>query len=424
MTFPARAQRASVIPILLTLCLLSSWIVRFSPTGVILAYHLDADVYRSGAAAVLEGSSLYGQLFTVRDAVLPFTYPPLAALLFLPLAFLPVEVAGVILTALSLLALWFVLALTLRALGCDWRWAVWLLPIAALFEPVRDTIAFGQINLLLMALVVMDALGRRRLSTGALAGLAAAVKLTPAVFVLYFLLRRDYRAAAVMGGTAAVATLAVGAIMPNTSWLYFTDVLGDTGRIGSPAYSKNQSIAGLLARVTDAGWADYVWIVGVAVVIGAAFLAARRTWVRDDSALLLSVVAVVSLLCSPVSWSHHWVWLIVLALATAARLPVAALCTVVLAILPPHALLRHDNGVESRWTLFEHLLGNSFVILAATVLAIVAAGHGARRIRVDTQLLSVSLGRSRSAAATHSEGVLRDPGESAEGSPSSPTPES
>lgn len=372
--FRKRPAGAWIVPLILTVVVLAPWIVRFSPDGLRWAYHLDADVYRSGAQAVLDGAPLYGQLYEVGGTALPFTYPPLAALLFTPLRIVPLPAAGALLTVLSLGCLWLVLAVTLRAVGADWRLAVWVMPVAALFEPVRDTVSFGQINLVLMALVVCDTLGRRRVTTGALAGLAAAVKLTPAVFILFFLLRRDYRSAAVMVFTAVAATLAAAAVLPRTSWTYFTDTLLHTGRIGDLGYSKNQSLAGVLTRLTDAGWADYVWLSGVAGVLAWGLFAGWR--VRRDRPLLLAVVAMVSVLCSPVSWSHHWVWLIVVVLAAASRRPWLAAAAVVVSLLPPHALLRHDHGAEYDWGLIEHLLGNSFVILALAVLAVACRGAG------------------------------------------------
>lgn len=369
-TSPLRARLA--VSAALTLILLGPWIFGFATSGEVLAYHLDTDVYRQGAWALREDSGLYRQLFDVRDNRLPFTYPPLAALLFVPLTWVPLPVAGLIMTLVSLAALVLTVVVVLRALRLSRTWALGIVPLAAAFEPVRDTISFGQVNLVLMALVTVDALGRRRLSTGALAGLAAAIKLTPAVFIVYFLLRRDFRSAGVMVASASATTLATAAVLPQTSWEYFTDVLLNTSRIGSPWYSKNQSLAGALARFLDPETADAYWLVGVVAILAVGILAGWR--VRRNRTLLLGVVALISMLCSPVSWSHHWVWLIVVALAFvpaalkswSARLIVTAIT--VLAIIPPHLFLRHDDAIELEWTLPEHLLGNSFVLLAAGLL--------------------------------------------------------
>jgi hypothetical protein len=137
--------------------------------------HLDLDVYRLGARMWLSGGDLYGLLPpTIIGNHLPFTYPPVAAVLFTPFTLVPLPVAGVVLTALSVVALVVVPRLTPA------RVAV-VLPVALLLEPVRETLGFGQVNLLLMALVALDCLHRRpRWPRGVLVGLAAAIKLTPA----------------------------------------------------------------------------------------------------------------------------------------------------------------------------------------------------------------------------------------------------
>ena len=123
-------------------------------------------------------------------------------------------------------------------------WAVaWLLPVALLLEPVRTTLAYGQINIVLMALVALDGLTEEpRWPRGALVGLAAAVKLTPAAFVLFFLLRRDYRAAAVAGVSFAAATVAGFALAGHDSVRYWTAAVFQTGRIGGPATAANQCV--------------------------------------------------------------------------------------------------------------------------------------------------------------------------------------
>ena len=62
--------------------------------GFHLRYYIDLDVYAAGGRAVLTGQSLYEDGFDARGAHLPFTYPPLAAMLFAPLSLLPHSVAA------------------------------------------------------------------------------------------------------------------------------------------------------------------------------------------------------------------------------------------------------------------------------------------------------------------------------------------
>lgn len=374
MPLHARLRSLWPLPVALALVVLAPWIIDVSADGIGLSYHLDTHVYRSGAEAVLAGDNPYTRLFSVQDTALPFTYPPLAAVLFIPLTWVSVELGGFLMTVVSLAALVLVLVVTLRSLNLPVVLALWLLPLAALFEPVRDTISFGQINLLLMAAVVVDTLGPKHRLTGALSGLAAAVKLTPAVFVVFFLIRRDYRSAATMAGSALAATAAAALAAPETSLHYLRTTLVDTERIGAQSYSKNQSLTGALSRIFDAQTVDTLWLLLVPAVIVLALVAAWR--VRRHQAGLLSVVSLISLLCSPVSWSHHWVWLVVIALVflAAARTSRGAWgmlgVVVVAAVLPPHALLPHDDGREATWTLAMHIVGDTFVWIAVAVLFI------------------------------------------------------
>ncbi|OLT20730.1 hypothetical protein BJF78_09190 [Pseudonocardia sp. CNS-139] len=205
--------------------------------------HIDLEVYRFGVQAWLSGGDMYGPLpETSGHIALPFIYPPFAALLMVPLAVVPWGVAWVGLLLLSAAALGGTLylvarrawpsggragALSVASLALPLALFVW--PGRAIdfdvpadgpsigLEPVLQTIEFGQINLLLMALVAADCLvARPRWPRGLLVGIAAAVKLTPAAFVLYFLLRRDYRAAAVAAVTGVAATLVGFAVRPRS----------------------------------------------------------------------------------------------------------------------------------------------------------------------------------------------------------------
>ena len=170
-------------------------------------------------------------------------------------------------------------------------------------EPVRNTLNYGQVNVALMALVAADCLVvAPRWPRGALVGIAAAVKLTPAVFVLFFLLRRDWRAA----GRAAVSFCACAGIGFVLAWHdsveYWTSVIFQASRPGSPAYAANQSIQGVLARAgldphSPAG--AVTWLVLSAVVVALACLGMRRAFAASADAWALSLNAFAGLLISP-----------------------------------------------------------------------------------------------------------------------------
>lgn len=388
--------------VLVTLCVvnlgvLTFFLLNYSSHGIgFLPYRIDLDVYRIGSRVWLHGGNLYGPLPpTAEGARLPFSYPPIAAVLLSPLTLLPMPTATTLLTLLSVGLTAVVLHVFLAAAWrtentARWQMAGWLLPAALMLEPVRNTINYGQVNLLLMALVGADCLLLgTRWPRGALVGLAAAVKLTPAGFVLFFLLRRDYRAAR----TAAVSFCAANAFGFALAWResvqYWTSVVFQSSRPGNPAYTANQSIEAVLTR---AGMAPHslvglgAWLVGSVVVVLLASIGMRPALDRGLDAWALSLNAFAALLISPISWSHHWTWgeTAMLALAclslreqrTAWRrggLSLAAAGTIMFAVSPqwwfPSAGLY--------WAWWEQLVGSSYVILAVIVL--IATAYAAHR---------------------------------------------
>ncbi|WP_240323423.1 glycosyltransferase 87 family protein [Amycolatopsis ruanii] len=277
--------------------------------GILLAWKrldgLDLDVYRLGAQAFFDRGDPYGPLPPTRNGtLLPFTYPPFAAFVFAPLLVVPADVALVGITIVSVVALGVVVALCFRhydrRLHVFGGLALVVQAVALFSEPVRATLGFGQINLLLVLPVAVDALApvRRR---GFLVGLAAAIKLTPAAFVLFFLLRKDFRAAARAIGTFAGCALLAWAIAPQASVTCWTKLVFAGDRVGDPGYIGNQSLHGLLARLGAPAWA---WLVAVAVTLVVTVLVMRRA----DAVVALLACALGALLVSPVSWTHHWVW--------------------------------------------------------------------------------------------------------------------
>jgi alpha-1,2-mannosyltransferase len=352
--------------------------------------HIDLDVYRIGARVWLSGGDLYGRLpATSIGNHLPFTYPPISAVLFTPFTPLPLPVAGFLLTLLSIAALAFVVVVVLRALGLRPALAGALLPAALLLEPVRVTLYFGQVNILLMALVAADCLVRHpRWPRGVLVGLAAATKLTPIAFVLFFLLRGDRRAAGTAVLSFVVVTAAGCALNPEGSLEYWTSTVFNPDRIGKVTQESNQSISGLLARVgVERG---FLWLVLVAAVVAVGALAVRRAG-NDVTAMGLN--ALVVLLASPVSWSHHWVWAVPLLLAagvtawrTRAPVPIAVTAAgAIVFLLSPHWWWDADDG----WNWLTLTVGNAYVWCALAVL--VAGLRGPlRKLRLGNDVRSAS----------------------------------
>lgn len=331
----------------------------------------------------LHGGNLYGTLPATASGVrLPFSYPPIAAVLLSPLSLVPMAVAGTVLTLGTIALAALVLRVFLRFSGAAGSWwtAGWLLPAALLLEPVRNTLDYGQVNIALMALVMLDCLTRRtRWPRGALVGIAAAVKLTPGAFVLFFLLRRDYRAVFTAALSFVVSTGAGFLLAPRDSARYWTSVVMQTGRPGNLAYPANQSIQGVLARAgldphTLAG--TVVWLGLSAIVLAAACRGMRGALASSADAWALSLNAFAALLISPISWSHHWVWgeTAMLALVLPSRRHgrrgglILAGCGLIVFAAAPQWWFASGGDRELHWTAWQQVLGDSYVILAASVL--------------------------------------------------------
>ncbi len=178
-------------------------------------------------------------------------------------------------------------------------------------EPLRSTFDYGQINVLLVLAVLYAVYSTRWWLSGLLVGLAAGVKLTPAVSGLYFLGARRWGAA---GFSAVVFILTVGVsamVVGDQARHYFTELLGDADRVGPIATSFNQSWRGGISRIIghDAGYGPAV-LAGIAAAAVLALLAWRAVGGAADRLGAILVVQLFGLLLSPISWTHHWVWLI------------------------------------------------------------------------------------------------------------------
>ena len=354
--------------------------------------HIDLNVYRAGARAVLDGADLYGTLPAAAPGIdLPFTYPPIAALLLTPLAVLPSALDALIALSTTVLLLGYVQRTVLRTIGrpsgamLNWSMLI-AMPAALILDPVRIALADGQIDVLLMALVVADTLGSGiriggRQHRGVLVGLAAAVKLTPAVFVLYYLVRGDRRAAATSAASFAAFT-GLGALMaPRDSSEYWLHAVFQTDRIGAIWYAANQSLEAVLARFGLTGHAlSLCWLLGCVLVIALARITMRRAAAFGTPVGVLLLNALAELLISPISWTHHWVWIAptVVALGASAQhgapRHIRHLAVIAFAAfaLGPQWLLPHGGNRELRWALWEQILGGTYVWFGLTVLVAVA----------------------------------------------------
>jgi alpha-1,2-mannosyltransferase len=278
------------------------------------ANFVDLHVYVGGAGALDHPGALYDYVYADQtpDFPLPFTYPPFAAVVFYPLHLLPFGFVAFAWQVGIIAALYGVVRLSQLLLGNgERRIAMLWTAVGIWIEPLRSTFDYGQINVVLALAVLYAVYSRRWWVSGLLVGLAAGVKLTPAVSGLYFVGARRWGAvlfsAVVFAGTVATSALVVG----DQTRYYFTQLLGDAKRVGPIGTSFNQSWRGGISRILghDAGYGPLV-LAGIAVTAVLAVLAWRAIGGASDRLGAIVVVQLFGLLVSPISWTHHWVWLI------------------------------------------------------------------------------------------------------------------
>jgi alpha-1,2-mannosyltransferase len=279
----------------------------------------DTYVYRMGASIVLHGGDLYA-----KSTPHPYTYPPFSALLFIPLALVPSDVMAIGWTALSLMAFFVVTWISVRALsfppspgggGSGWGPVVLVatvLLLAVWLDPIADTLLSGQVNLVVMALVLADLLlpdTNRWKGIGV--GFAATFKLLPLFFVVYLLATRR-TAAALRAIAAFFATVLIGfVVLPRDSLGFWSGTFLDSTRVGDAQNPRSESLLSLLVRWSHSTTGVRpVWLVlEVVVAIGILALAiwAHR---RGDEFVAICIAAAGTLLLSPITWRHHWVWIL------------------------------------------------------------------------------------------------------------------
>lgn len=295
---------------------------------LILKFHsgkfpLDLSVYREAGRVVLHGGNPYAPSFgqELREP-LAFTYPPFAALASVITALPPAAVVAVAWTAMSLgllLAMaWMAAQPALRAAarrGIALRWT-FLAPTVGLAAgvlawtiPLTQTIALGQINLLLAMGCLVDCLWTSRRG-GVLVGIATAIKLTPGVFILYFAATRQWAAAARAAVTAAFCELLAFALVRQPSRDYWLHLVFSPKRTGNVGYFTNQSLYGVVNRFRGATW---LWAVAALVVAALGLWRATAAHREGHELAGVALVGLTGVAVSPVSWQHHAVWIVLVA---------------------------------------------------------------------------------------------------------------
>ena len=406
----------------------STWIRRGGPAVAAIAFvmyvtayvhwpnlrmQVDLMVYRFAAERLLAGLDLYSTGLTGNHTELLFIYPPFAAICAVPLALLDSSTVQWVWLLGMVAALTYAVVRMLKSMGMRsgaglYSLAALLVGVTAWLEPMRLTAQLGQINLVLLVLVVGDLLTTRRSKwSGIGLGLAAGLKLTPALFIVYLLVTRRIRAAMVATGTFA-ATVGLGfALAPSDSISYWLHgEFDDVNRISHDPLA-NTSVGGLLLRLH----VSHTAATTVAMVVAAvAVLIAAWAYRRGQSVLALAIAGMASAAASPFSWSHHWVWFVPLVVhlgyrgyVVGSRTAVGAMwvvCAVVGGWIVSTVGDSPQTGILSLRApgIWNEILPGTYVLIFGVVLIATAVWLG--RLRDD-----VPLTRAPAQDLEHLEGV-------------------
>lgn len=358
---------------------------------------VDVSVYREAVLSWSSGQPLYDLAYTTSR--LTFTYPPFAVVPLSWLGLVDLTTAARTMALVNIAALLAVCRVSLGAAlrgprspwpvpsGSElWALTVGVAGVAAWLEPVRLTVGYGQVNLVLALAVLLDALVVPTRWRGVLTGLAAAVKLVPGIFVLVFLVTGQWRAAVrtVAGAMAATALAAV--LLPGSSRHFWTSTVWQN-TTGRSWFTANQSLHGVAERLLHGGpGAGAATALATVVVLLVGGHAIAGCWRAGWRLTAVSACGLVGLLVSPISWSHHWVWTVPLILGLALEVRtraarVLAWAVLVVVSVAAHWFLPQWNDRELGWTWWMNLVGNLYGYLGLGTLAVLATAARARRNR-------------------------------------------
>jgi alpha-1,2-mannosyltransferase len=182
--------------------------------------------------------------------------------------------------------------------------------VALDIEAVRGTLWQGQVNLVLMGIIVWDLTrpsGAR--IRGWSVGVAAGIKLTAVVFIPYLLITRQWRAATTAIATSIAIVVLTWVLLPADSVQYWTHAVFQTDRIGPLDHPGNYSIGGILATLwAPAPMPTVWWVAGVAGAALVGYYAAYQADRTDHRLLAITITGLLGCAVPPLAWGHHWVW--------------------------------------------------------------------------------------------------------------------
>ena len=360
---------------------------------------VDLNVYRLAVQDMVNGHDIYLTSTPVDN--LKFIYPPIAAILMTPLLLGPYIVWQIIWTVVGTGALLSVL----RRIKVPRGLAVGVVAAALVLamEPIRTTMGYGQVNTMLMALVVADLLpddpGKtRRIPRGALIGLAAAIKLTPLRFVVFAFLIVKHRVAIMAIVSFAFFTGIAWILLPKESLEYWRSLGKGEVNTAGPVYVGNQSISGAMTRWFAEDRKTVITALAIGFVIaGIATLVAAWWWRRGEKVFAIGLVGLATCLASPLSWTHHHVWaaILLIAVTTSSTLPrwavwLSRAWAIWIALCLPLAVLPYGGHKELAYTVGQKLVGNLGPTLGS-VLILALAGHAVVRILSARSTRSVAM---------------------------------
>ena len=273
--------------------------------------------------------------------IFPYLYPPPSLLCFYPFSATTYDAAKVRLLVVShvcLLVILYLLFLRIRPFEPPEGWrgpAFALMTVYVLnYYPVADNFAWGQINLIVLALVCFAWLalkrGGRALSIAVPLSLSILLKTYPFLLLPLLVIRKRYAAAAWTLALVALYGLVSWWVLPKGLWGDWLANVAPTGGYGLrpfnlpfvPVEPWNHSINGFMLFVQDRSPSllgmptrlftkplTYLLAGAVgAATVGLAFLSSRRGQGERTLDADVSLFLLMMFLIAPLSWEHHLVY--------------------------------------------------------------------------------------------------------------------
>ena len=329
---------------------------------------VDFDTYARGGLGILQGESLYD----ISSNGLPFTYSPFAAGLFTSMSLVPIEVARWLFTVGSLACYVAIIVVCTRSARIGWLLGTVVGAAGLTLEPLFTNIDLGQIDLYLILLVTLDCLVVPARHRGWLIGLAAGIKIVPGAFVLYFVLTRDWRAVWRTVAGFAISVVCGVLVAPGDSWRYWSGGFLDVRRFGDGVALRadNQSLSAEFIRLSHDVTPPRALLVLLSITaLAFAALVAKRQLDAERPLDAMVALALGSLLASPVSWTHHWLWVVPLLVVTVSRRWwITSWALGIVFLVGPSGFVPMGNSLELQHNWWQAVISGSYILFGVGIL--------------------------------------------------------